>query len=120
MIPPELSSVMPSLFVDDVARAIDFYEHALGFHPIFRSGDTFAIVRRDRVDLALSHAAYEQASPGTCNCYIKLAQGIDTLYAEYQKRNIQILHDLKTESYRMQEFMIADQDGNTLNFGQPV
>jgi catechol 2,3-dioxygenase-like lactoylglutathione lyase family enzyme len=118
MTPPRLASAMPCLRVADVPRAVDFYNGCLGFAPVFRNGVTFAIVRRDQIELGLSQAAYSGATPGGGSCYCKLSQGIDALYADYQARAVTVLHPLRDESYGMREFMIADLDGNTINFGQ--
>ena len=118
MTQPSLASVMPCLRVADVPRAVDFYNNSLGFAPVFRNGVTFAIVRRDQIEIGLSQAAYAGATPGTGSCYCKLSQGIDALYSEYQARGVSIRHPLRDESYGMREFMIADPDGNTINFGQ--
>ena len=120
MTSPKLASVMPSLRVADIPRAIDFYNDSLGFVPVFRNGVTFAIVRRDHIELGLSQAASDTGTPGGGNCYCKLSHGIDALYAEFQARGVSILHPLRDEPYGMREFMIADPDGNTINFGQPI
>jgi catechol 2,3-dioxygenase-like lactoylglutathione lyase family enzyme len=111
---------MPCLRVADVPRAVDFYNDSLGFAPVFRNGVTFAIVCRDKVELGLGQAAYAGGAPGGASCYCKLSEGIDLLYAEYQARGVSIPHPLRDESYAMREFMIADPDGNTISFGQPI
>jgi catechol 2,3-dioxygenase-like lactoylglutathione lyase family enzyme len=120
MNPPVLTSAMPCLRVADVPRAVDFYNDSLGFAPVFRNGVTFAIVCRDRIELGLSQSAYAGATAGGGSCYCKLSEGIDALYAEYQARGVAVLHPLRDESYGMREFMIADPDGNIINFGQAV
>ncbi len=120
MSPAKFASVMPCLRVADVPRAIDFYHDSLGFVPVFRNGVTFAIVRRDHIEIGLGQAAYEAAAPGGASCYCKLSQGIEALYAEYESHGVSILHPLADEPYQMREFMISDPDGNTINFGQPI
>jgi len=42
------------LFVTDVDRARDFYEHALGFEVVEQWGPAMAIMRRDGLDLWLA------------------------------------------------------------------
>ena len=114
---------MPSLSVEDVPRAVEFYTNYLGFEAVFRNGITFAIVCRDDVELSLSQTAYLRKSlpaAGASSCYCKLSDGIDALYAEYRSYGVSILHPLRDESYGMREFMIADIDGNLINFGQPI
>jgi catechol 2,3-dioxygenase-like lactoylglutathione lyase family enzyme len=120
MITPRLVSVMPGIHVEDVPRSVEFYERYLGFAAVFRNGVTFAIVSRDGIELGIGQAAYTGSPAGSSGCYCKLSQGIDTLYAECQSRGVAILHELRDESYGMREFMIADPDGNRINFGQPI
>jgi len=59
-------------------------------------------------------------TPGDGRCYCKLSSGIDSLYSDYRMRKVDVLHELRNESYGMREFMIADLDGNKVNFGQAI
>jgi len=56
---------------------------------------------------------------GRGGCYLKM-QGVDSLHKEFVAKGIEMIHELKTESYGMREFMISDLDGNRINFGEPV
>ncbi len=116
---PVFSSVMPSLPVADLERAIAFYTETLGFVLRFRNGFSFAIVCRDTVQLGLIVPDLAGVSAGHGRCYCKLSSGIEALYADYSSRSVSIRHELRDESYGMKEFMIADPDRNELNFGQP-
>ena len=46
--------------------------------------------------------------------------GLEALYTEYQQIPVKIVHPLRIEEYGMKEFMIADLEGNTINFGELV
>lgn len=120
-IAPKFSTVMPSMTVDDLPGAVAFYESVLGFRCVFTNGNPlcFAIVKRDGIEISLSTERLGGVA-GQNGCYIKLSEGIESLYAEYQELGATIAHPLKVEEYRMKEFMIEDPEGNTLNFGQPV
>jgi catechol 2,3-dioxygenase-like lactoylglutathione lyase family enzyme len=111
---------MASCTVVDVPKAIEFYRDILDFHCTFTNGDpiSFAIMKRDAVQLMLQTERLGGV-PGRNGCYIKLT-GVESLYAEYQKKVVKIVHPLRTEEYEMKEFMIADPDGNTINFGEPA
>src|SRR3989442_12171 len=77
---------------------------------------SFAIMKRDNVELMLQTRRLGGV-PGKNGCYIKLT-GVEALYSEYQKKGVTIVHPLRTEEYGMKEFMIADLDGNKINFGE--
>jgi uncharacterized glyoxalase superfamily protein PhnB len=111
---------MPSCTVVAVPKAIGFYEDKLDFKCTFTNGNpvTFAIMRRDAVEMMLQTERLGGV-PGRNSCYIKLTN-VESLYAEYEKKAVKILHPLRTEEYGMKEFMIADLHGNTINFGQPI
>ena len=117
---PSFSSVIPTLPVADIERAITFYTVVLGFRLQFRNGSTFAIVAWDRVEIGLIAADFGGVPAGLGRCYCKLSAGIDALYASYQQREVTILHELRDETYQMREFMISDPDRNEINFGQPL
>ena len=50
---PQLKTVMPSLAVADMERAVRFYAGMLGFAVTFRNGNAFTIVQRGAVELGL-------------------------------------------------------------------
>jgi catechol 2,3-dioxygenase-like lactoylglutathione lyase family enzyme len=114
------TSVMPSCTVSDLPKSVAFYRDRLGFDCVFTNGDPicFAIMRRDSVEISLQTQRLGGA-PGQHGCYVKLT-GVESLPADYQKKGVKIVHPLRTEEYGMKEFMIADLDGNTINFGEVV
>lgn len=117
---PVFHSVMPSLPVADMERAVAFYLDSLGFSLSFRNGSNFVLVARDGVQLGLIAVNVSGVPAGHGRCYCRLSSGIDALYSDYRSRDVSILHELRNESYGMREFMIADPDRNEINFGQPI
>ena len=102
----------------DVDAALDFYTKKLGFHAGFKNGAVFAIISRDGIEISLT-LDRSGTRAGKSSCYLKVS-GVDALHEELIEKGVAMTHPLKTESYGMREFMIADPDGNTLNFGEPV
>lgn len=120
MATPHFTSIMPSVPVENLARALAFYTETLGFELDFQNGSTFAIVSRNGVQMGLAAPRFSTVPAGYGRCYFKLSAGIDELYEGYRARGVTILHELRDEAYGMREFMIADSDKNELNFGQPL
>ena len=49
-----------------------------------------------------------------------MVDAADSLYAEFQQSGVQITRAIEDSSYGMRDFDIADADGNSLGFGQPI
>ena len=113
---PKINSVMPGFPVRDLQVSLEFYRNKLGFKATFKNGDIFAIVSRDQIDLSLG-VDQSGLKAGKGACYLKVT-GVDAFHDEFKKKGVEMMHPLRTESYGMREFMIADPDGNTLNFGE--
>jgi len=115
---PKIESVMVGFCVRDMKAALEFYTIKLGFGVVFRNGDVYAIVTRDGIEISLGlDRSGDRAGKGAC--YLKV-QAVDAFHHELAQKGVVMTHHLKTESYGMREFMIADPDGNTLNFGEPI
>jgi predicted enzyme related to lactoylglutathione lyase len=117
---PHFTSVMPTVPVQDLARAVTFYSEQLGFEVDFQNGTTYAIVSRDGIQLGIAAPPISTVPAGHGRCYFKLSAGIDELYEGYHSSGVAIFHELRDEPYGMREFMIADVDRNEINFGQPL
>jgi predicted enzyme related to lactoylglutathione lyase len=117
---PHFTSIMPSVPVESLPRAVAFYAEQLGFEVEFQNGTTYAIVSRDGIQIGLAAPPLSTVPAGHGRCYFKLSAGIDELYEDYRARGVTILHELRDESYAMREFLIADADQNQINFGQPL
>ena len=113
-------SVMPSCAVNDMPKAIEFYLDSLGFTCVFTDGDPIGLVimKRDSVEINL-HTQRLGEVPGKHACYVKV-RGVDSLYSEYQSKGVKIVHPLRDGECGMREFMVADPDGNLINFGEPT
>ncbi len=109
---------MVGFSVRDMNEAIGFYTNKLSFQVVFKNGTVFAIVARDGIEISLG-LDRSGAKIGKGSCYLKV-ESVDSLHEELTGKGVAMTHALKTESYKMREFMITDPDGNTLNFGERV
>ena len=57
---------------------------------------------------------------GRFDAYIWLNQGIDKLFDEYKQKEIEIIEPLETTFFQMKQFLIKDNSGYVLCFGQEV
>jgi uncharacterized glyoxalase superfamily protein PhnB len=117
-----LKQVSPTLHVTDMRRALSFFEGHLGFGCTFKVHDDlhpeipYAIVERDQVEI---HLQLSDKAAGLSACYITV-EDAGALYAEFQKAGVKVTRAIEDSSYGMRDFNIADLDGNSLGFGQPI
>lgn len=117
-----LKQVNPTLQVRDMRRALAFFEGSLGFRCTFKVRDDlhpgipYAIVERDHVKI---HLQLSDKAAGLSACYITV-DDIDALYTELQKASVRVTRAIEDSTYGMRDFNIADADGNTLGFGEPI
>ncbi len=117
-----LKQVSPTLQVRDMRRTLAFFEGSLGFRCTFKIRDDlhpeipYALVERDQVRI---HLQVSDKGAGLSACYVTV-DDVDALYAEIQRANVPVTRSIEDSSYGMRDFNIADIDGNTLGFGQPI
>jgi catechol 2,3-dioxygenase-like lactoylglutathione lyase family enzyme len=108
----------PTMPVRDVAKAIDFYQRALGLDLRNSYGDppTFAIVGADNafVQLTLDH---DGSVAGRVSCYINVT-GVDALYERCKAVGADLDSDLTVRDYGMKDFVVHDPDENHIFIGE--
>lgn len=113
---------VPILAIKNLTRAIEFYRR-LGFDARrYRDGDSYAFLRRDRFELHLcqSDMLVEGQNPGN-GIYFYLVPGSATLLeAEFRVADAPIISALAPREWKMNEFVLADPDGNLLRFGEDM
>ena len=114
--------VSPTLHVSDMRRALAFFERDLGFRCTFKLDDElhpqipYAVVERDQVTI---HLQLSEKAAGASACYVTV-EGADALYAELVSAGVRVTRAIESSTYGMRDFTIADPDGNSLGFGQPI
>lgn len=113
---------IPILAVKDLTRSIEFYRR-LGFSgKRYRDGDGYAFLSRGRFELHLSQSdmLVDRRNPGN-GVYFYLARGsAASLEAEFRAAGSPILSPLAPREWKMNEFVLADPDGNLLRFGEEL
>ena len=125
-----LGHISPFFIVDDLARAVRFYEERLGFEIRFLTptdSPFFAIVGRDSVQVYLkavggtigalpNHKRHEFA---LWDAFVFVSDP-DSLGAEFRARGVTLRKDLVDRDDGLRGFEIADCDGYVLFFGRPA
>ena len=113
---------VPILAVKDLARSIEFYR-LVGFAARrYRDGDSYAFLNRDRFELHLcrSDTLIQGRNPGN-GVYFYLARGsAAALEGDFRGAGASILSPLAPREWQMNEFVLADPDGNLLRFGEEL
>lgn len=116
----KFEAVSPIFTVDDLPRALDFYQRILGFGLAWAWGTPpeIAAVCRDKVEITLTQRA--DAKPvGASQVYLVIT-GIDAYYASMQRFGVTIVMPIDDRAYGMRDFRIADPSGNELSIGEVI
>lgn len=116
----KIESVSPILSVNDLAGALDFYCHALGFDLAWSWGEPpeIAAVCRDNAEITLSQRAGAKPA-GASHVYLGIS-GIDDYHAALVDAGVTIVVPIADRPYGMRDFRIADPSGNELSIGQVI
>jgi len=137
----KFKNMTPNFSVEDVAKTIEFYQNSLGFSlKMLRRMDmdtiefslvefeeySYGIVSRDNVhimfvqeevfkeNIPVAEADIKQAS---VLFYIDL-EGVDELYDDFKKKDIEFVKEMNTTWYGRREFYVKDCNGYILAFGE--
>jgi catechol 2,3-dioxygenase-like lactoylglutathione lyase family enzyme len=110
--------VAPSIYVCDMARSLEFYGNVLGFSVVFTNGSplSFAVLRQDD---AFVHLSLRPGSAGSCHAHIMLSD-LDSFYEKLIRSGAIIRQPPKVQSWGLRDIVVADPDGNTFEFAEPI
>jgi catechol 2,3-dioxygenase-like lactoylglutathione lyase family enzyme len=116
-----IAAVVPVLPVQDLTRAIEFYER-LGFTAKrYRDGDFYAFIQRDGRELHLSKTPELVPEHNVVRVYFYLGEGTAVaLEAQCRANGMTIVQPLTPREWKMKEFVLRDPDGNLLIFGESL
>lgn len=110
------------LAVKDLQTSADYYQHQLGF-TTWWAGDGWHFLRRESFMVMLGECPDDRSAFETRNhsyfAYIDL-ESIDTLYAEFQAKEIDIISELADKPLGQREFAIRTIDGHRIMFGEEI
>jgi catechol 2,3-dioxygenase-like lactoylglutathione lyase family enzyme len=112
--------IAATLPVSDMARALAFYEHGLGFERVFQNGDPvgFVILKRDDAEVHLTLQPGHKP-PAFAVAHMMVGD-VDALHALVRSFGLRILKGLRTHDYGLRAFVFADPDGNRIDVAGPV
>lgn len=119
----KLITSAPQFLVLDLQAACAFYVDKLGFRVEFTYDDFYAGVARDgiRIHLKLSDtpdpSRQAKQREDHLDVYITV-EDVAALYAEYQSRGVVFAQPLEVKPWGMREFVVWDNSGFILHFGQ--
>lgn len=125
----QIKTLTPNLMVSNVAEAVMYYTHYLGFEMVQSVPETppysWAMVSVAGVALMFQAEAsiksefaplQSQSTGGGLSFYLRIS-GVKELY-EQLKGKVTIVNDLKESFYGMTEFSIQDLNGFVLTFAE--
>lgn len=119
----KITHVIPQLRTTDLAASIGFYTAMLGFTLAFQHQDFYAGIQAgsqifhlklaDRKDLSIEAVARD----GHFHLYLETDDAA-TAAATLKSRGVRLVEDLHDTSWGTREFVIRDDQGHTLYFGE--
>jgi catechol 2,3-dioxygenase-like lactoylglutathione lyase family enzyme len=108
----------PSLAVNDVLAAADFYTKKLGFSLGFIWGDppTFAGVNLGNVQIFLEQGV---PSPKGCGVYFHVGDA-DELYEYHRISGVEVVEPPGDRHYGLRDYAVRELHGYRLAFGHPI
>jgi catechol 2,3-dioxygenase-like lactoylglutathione lyase family enzyme len=117
--------ITPFMMVDDIERALTFFNHILDFKTCFRA-DNYAYVQRETAAFRiLQQAGPDGAPPGNRRfAYYIDVRNVDELYAELKPKLDTLpkgdVHGPMDKPYGQRELLVLAPDGNLIAFGQGI
>ena len=117
--------VTPFMHVEDLERALAFFNGILGFKTLLRFPD-YAYVHRETAGFRLMEGKGEEAAPPGNRrfAYYIDVRDVDGLYAELKPKLDTLpkgdVHGPANKPYGQRELLVLAPDGNLLAFGQAI
>jgi len=116
----KLQSISPIFVVEDLPRALGFYQDVLGFDIAWSWGAPvdIAAVCRDEVEVTLAQRTDERPH-GPARVYLRVS-GIDAYYASIEAAGAEIRVPIGDRAYGLRDFRVVDPSGNELDVGETL
>ena len=120
-----IKKIAPQLRTTEMASSIGFYTEKLGFAVEFNYQDFYAGVRAD--DQMIHLKLVDDKDPsiqfvddgGHLHLYLE-TDGVAELAELLKSRGVKMLEDVHETDWNTREFVIHDDQGHTLYFGEPL
>ena len=118
----EIISTRFVLAVKDLSKSVDYYINLLGF-VTWWAGEGWHFLKRGKFLVMLGECPDDRSAFETKNhsyfAYIDV-KNLDTLYAEYLSKNVEIIGEIDDKPWGQREFSIQTIDGHRIMFGQEI
>jgi uncharacterized glyoxalase superfamily protein PhnB len=104
----ECLQVLPSLFVNDVSNAVDFYVGRLGFRHLFNYGNPVS-----KAGVGLGSVVIPGHGAGQISFVVS---DLVALYEFHKTTGVEIIEEIKTLNFGIRTYTIVDAYGNYINF----
>lgn len=121
---------MIGLFVNDLAKMVDFYSNVLGFKTEWDKKDSyaefnhegirFAMYEREKLpDLLGRTPSYPKGINGTFELAINVGDpsNVDKTFEKFIKGGAQAIYAPRDEQWKMRSAMLTDPEGNLIEIG---
>lgn len=111
--------IIPKLPARDLDETRIYFETKLQFSTVSRYPD-YLIMKKEASELHFFKFAELDPKTNYAMIYIRLEQGIEELYADFQKRGVAIHPNgaLEIKPWGIKEFALLDPNNTLLTFGQ--
>ena len=116
---PDVKDVVPTFFVADVPKSVEWYERVLGFNRVFMMPQ-YAGVELGPARIHLAQFVTKKGAPLKGACYLRLNGGVDEYVASIEAKGQKLTSALRDHDYGMREATVRDIDGNDIYVGQPI
>ena len=117
---PNVESIAPQFFVEDLRRSVEWYVRVLGFAVAFQSED-YAGVRLGPASIVLLQVGPAATGHYEGACHLRIGSGIDDYIAQIEATGQALTATLKDRlGYGMREATVRDPDDNVIYIGQEM
>lgn len=120
-----VKSIAPQLRTTDIASSIRFYTEKLGFELEFNYEDFYAGIRSGENVIHLKYVCDKDPSiefvdeGGHLHLYFQ-CNDLDDLAESLKERGVVLVQDVHETAWQTKEFVIHDDQGHTLYFGESL
>jgi uncharacterized glyoxalase superfamily protein PhnB len=115
--------VLPFLPVKNLRDTLDFYKNSFGFYDDWMLGDKDGGIKRDELRLLFGenpeHLKYINSDEHRLEI-VWFVENVDEIYAEFKGRKLNIVSDLKDESWGIREFTVEDINGYLIRISETL
>ncbi|MGE9297001.1 MAG: VOC family protein [Puniceicoccales bacterium] len=122
-----IAHTVPQFFTSDFEKTFAYYEEKLGFERQFLYGEPAVYGGMMRDGQSIFFRYVEQALPTSPEKYAEelldtyiIVEGVDAVFQEFTDKGVDFHRGIETMPWAFREFVVRDEDGRLLCFGEFV